>query len=294
VNNPTGAGVRATSTQVQAKKKKQLEATEGGGVPESITATVLVNGTTNESTTAMNSSSHNNNNHKTKDSSAPPHTTTTTTEGSTRRNILRKHSADAAHRYDSSHKKQGGHGKGLWKHHAGLVDAEKGDYFNEYEQVAVVLDESDPLYMESEDSKYILTSHGGTVNNETTMRGFDSSGKPVYGPLLTLSEFKLQVSDCLTEYLQDSFDSDEVIRRLQELKCDEYLAQVLVKRVVSTSLDMGPRQREWASRLLTCLHPVPLSNEDMQIGFQVLLDGMEDLSKDVPDAVVSCMCGWLL
>lgn len=265
VNNPTGSGVRATSSQVQAKKKKQLEAAlsssgsdnDKPALPESITTT----------------------------SNVSDHLTTGTSEGSSRRNIQRKHTADTNHRYDSTHKKQGGHGKGLWKHHSGLEDAEKGDYF--YDEPNIVLDEKDPLYIASEDStQYVLTSNE-TVPTDNLIRGRDpGTQRVVYGPLLTLTEFKIQVADCLTEYLQDSNDADEVIRRLQELGCNEYHAQVLVKKIVSLSLDMGPRQREWASRLLTCLHPVPMSLDDLQVGFQVLLDGMEDLSKDVPDAVV--------
>ncbi|GKY97118.1 hypothetical protein MPSEU_000670200 [Mayamaea pseudoterrestris] len=264
VNNPTGAGVRATSTQVQARRKKMQEREEESdahNIPDCISTTTVNNGIKDNSTNTA---------------------TALMTDGSSRRNIVRKHTADAIHRYDSSHKKQGGHGKGLWKREIGLED---GEY---YQDAAVVLDESDPLYMASEDSKYILTSHGGTLEQA---RGVDpSTRKQVYGPLLTLQEFKVQVSDCLLEYLQDSNDADEVIRCIQELACPEYYVRVLVKRVVSLALDMGPRQREWASRLLTCLHPVPMSEAEMQAGFQVLLDGMEDLSKDVPDAVNMVAC----
>ena len=262
MHNPTGAGVRATSTQVQAKKMKQLDkeaAADDDAIPDSIQTT--------------------------KQQQPQPPETTLAADGSARRNILRKHTADTAHRYDSSHKKQGGHGKGLWKHHSGLEDAANGDFYDEGE---VVITESDPLYDATEDAtQYILTSGGGDGVNGQVVRGRDpSTSKAVYGPLLTLSEFKVQVADCLKEYLEDSNDADEVIRNLQELGCPEYHAQVLVKRIVSLSLDMGPRQREWASRLLTCLHPVPMSLDELQVGFQVLLDGMDDLSKDVPDAVV--------
>jgi hypothetical protein len=52
-------------------------------------------------------------------------------------------------------------------------------------------------------------------------------------------------------------------------------------------MDKGPRERELTSRLLTCLHPNPMSMDELQSGFVILLDGMDDLSKDVPDAKVN-------
>jgi hypothetical protein len=91
--------------------------------------------------------------------------------------------------------------------------------------------------------------------------------------------------ECLKEYF-DSCDSDEVIRTLEELGCQEYHAEI-VKRAISLAMDKSPRERELTSQLLTCLHPTPLSLEDMECGFKMLLDSLDDLSKDVPDAMVS-------
>ncbi len=112
-----------------------------------------------------------------------------------------------------------------------------------------------------------------------------NEGRVVYGPMLTLSEFKLQVHQNLEEYF-DSCDTDEVIRSIEELKCREYHANV-VKKAISISLDKHPRERELVSRLLTCLHPTPLSDKDMEEGFEILLDSLDDLVTDVPDAQVS-------
>lgn len=148
----------------------------------------------------------------------------------------------------------------------------------------VPIDENDPIYDKAEDSDAFILSSGGD-----SKRGYDpETSKPVYGPLLTKSEFKIQLSECLLEYF-DSCDADEVIRTLSELGCQEYHAE-MVKRAISLSLDKHPRERELTSRLLTCLHPTPLSMEDMEAGFDLLLDSMDDLSKDVPDASV---CGSL-
>ena len=170
--------------------------------------------------------------------------------------------------FDSRNKKQGGHGKGKWKHEELMFD-----------EATDVLDEKDPLYDEQK-AAYILSSH-----EDPKTRTFDpTEGKPVYGPMLTLPEFKLQVEELLREYF-DSCDSDEVIRSLEELQCKEYHPDV-VKKAISISLDKHPRERELVSRLLTCLHPSPLSDSDMEAGFNVLLDSLDDLSTDVPEARV--------
>jgi programmed cell death protein 4 len=144
----------------------------------------------------------------------------------------------------------------------------------------IPIDEKDPLYDEAEDStKYILSS----IDQGAEKSGYDpGTSKAVYGPMLTLSEFKVQLRECLNEYF-DSCDADEVIRTLEELGCKEYHPEI-VKKAISLSMDKGPRERELTSRLLTCLHPTPLSMEGMEEGFEKLLDSLEDLSTDVPDA----------
>jgi hypothetical protein len=236
VHNPTGEGVRATSTQVQAKTAKY----------------------------------HNNATH-------PPAEVheTKTKEGTDKRNITRKKTADkVTGNYNSSFKKQGGHGKGEWK---AVLDP--ATYAVEPRDV----DENDPIYDAFEDNNKHVLSGGGDMSNH---RGFDpETGKPVYGPLLTRAEFKRQLIEILKEYF-DSCDADEVIRSLEELGCQEYHAEI-VKKAISLAMDKGSREREWTSRLLTCLHPNPLSMEDMEAGFVLLLDSMDDLSTDVPDAIVS-------
>ena len=205
---------------------------------------------------------------------APPpvvnHETKVKEEGSSRRNITRKKSDGAVTgKYDSRNKKQGGHGKGKWSE---LQDGSEHD-------AVLDIDKDDPLYDEAEDV-YILSS--GVTTDAT---GYDEVvEKKVYGPMLTLPEFKLQVADILREYF-DSADSDEVIRSIEEMQCRPYLPEV-VKKAVSISLDEGPRERELVSRLLTCLHPTPLSDDDMAAGFDLLLRSLDDLSIDCPDAKV--------
>lgn len=147
------------------------------------------------------------------------------------------------------------------------------------------LDKNDPLYDEQE-GKYILSSSNGADEISGDANGFDPIAESaVYGPLLTLAEFKFRVSEAIREYF-DSADADEVVRGIQEMKCKAFHAEV-VKRAISLSLDEGPRERELTSRLLTCLHPNPLEDVEMETGFEILLNSLEDLSIDIPDAKVT-------
>jgi programmed cell death protein 4 len=192
-------------------------------------------------------------------------------EGTAKRNITRKKTDPReTGNFDSRNKKQGGHGKGKWK----------DDDLIGYEGTAATLDERDPLYNE-EEAPYVLGSHEDPI----TMGFHEAEGKKILGPMLTLSEFKLQLEVCLQEYF-DSCDTDEVIQSIEELQCREYHPDV-VKKCISVSLDKHPRERELISRLLTGLHPTPLNDNDMEAGFNMLLDSLDDLTTDVPDARVS-------
>jgi programmed cell death protein 4 len=204
-------------------------------------------------------------------------------EGTAKRNIVRKKTADKdSGNFNSAHKKYGGHGKSQWQ--ASMMDPSY--------TVEIPIDEKDPIYDEAEDlERYILVSSSAGMNGTSTTnviadkRGYDNgTSRAIYGPLYTLCEFKVQLRECIKEYF-DSCDADEVIRTLQELGCQEYHPEI-VKKAISLAMDMGPRERELTSRLLTCLHPNPMSLEELQVGFVILLDSMDDLSKDVPDAMV--------
>ena len=201
-------------------------------------------------------------------------------EGTAKRNIVRKKTADKdSGNFNSVHKRYGGHGKSQWQD--SMMDP---SYAEE-----IPIDEKDPIYDEAEDlERYILVSStgmNGTNTNGADKRGYDpGTSRAIYGPLLTLCEFKVQLLECIKEYF-DSCDTDEVIRTLQELGCQEYHPEI-VKKAISLAMDMGPRERELTSRLLPCLHPNPMSLEELQVGFVILLDSMDDLSKDVPDAKV--------
>lgn len=208
------------------------------------------------------------------------HETKVKEEGSARRNITRKKGGNE-HLYDNKKKKQGGHGKGDWDE---LYDG--SDALHDPDD----LDKNDPLYNDFEDeTKYVLTTTSDAVGNGEGANGYDPvAERAVYGPMLTLSEFKIRVSESIKEFF-DSADADEVVRGIQEMRCKAYHPEV-VKRAISLSLDEGPRERELVSRLLTCLHPIPLEDSDLSQGFDILLDSLDDLSIDIPDAkaIVGC------
>lgn len=234
VHNPSGAGVRAVSSNVQ----KRIEKTK-------------LHSEHNES---------------------DKYDTEVKDAGSSRRNITRKKGGNEQF-YNSKSKKHGGAGKGKWDPLDGA----------DLEDVPDALDENDPNYDDfAEESKYILSSSHGTGTNGELSGHDPVADRKVYGPMLTLTEFKIRLAESIKEYF-DSADADEVIRSIEEMKCKEYHAEV-VKRAISLSLDEGPRERELVSRLLTYLHPYPLGDADVDKGFEILLDSLDDLSIDIPDA----------
>ena len=90
------------------------------------------------------------------------------------------------------------------------------------------LDKDDPLYdEEAADNKYILTTAEDAIpadgEDPTLMDGI--TDRKVYGPMLTLAEFKLQVAEAVKEYF-DASDADEVLRGINELKCRDFHPEV--------------------------------------------------------------------
>lgn len=204
---------------------------------------------------------------------AKEHETVVKEEGSSRRNITRKKTDKEAGNYDSSKKKQGGAGKGKWG---------KSAIGSAYDNEPIEIDKNDPLYDEDDlDSSYVLSS--APVDTVAGKSGYDPIvSKAVIGPMLTLPEFKIRVTESLREYF-DSGDVGEFILGVKELKCKDYHSE-LVKRAISLSCDEGPRERELTSRLMACIHPSLLSDGEMEEGFQLLLNALDDLEIDIPDA----------
>lgn len=267
VHNPTGSGVAPFSTSSSSKQPKQQHS------PSSASA------------------------HHGK-RSEESHATAKIEDGSSRRNITRK-KTDAAlsGKYDSRTKKHGGAGKGKWLN--GSASSEHGGIITQSISASAaastllaeedVLDVNDPLYIpeiDSDPNSYILSSSNAASDaarrSGAKPDAFDANHqRPIYGPLLTLSEFKLRLDDILREYF-DSSDAHEVIRSISELGCTHYHPHILV-RAIGLGMDAGPRERELISRLLSCLHPAPLSDAEMEAGYEMVLDRVEDWMIDIPD-----------
>lgn len=265
VHNPTGSGIAAFSTSSSSKQQEKQPPPPAH------------HGKRSEET----------------------HATAKIEEGSSRRNITRKKTdAELSGKYDSRNKKHGGAGKGRWLNgssdHGGIIisvgnsaSAAASNLLAEED----VLDVNDPLYIseiDSDPNSYILSS--SNTADAARLAGakpdaFDTNHqRPIYGPLLTLSEFKLRLDDILREYF-DSSDAHEVIRSISELGCTLYHPHILV-RAIGLGMDAGPRERELISRLLSCLHPTPLSDGEMEAGYEMALDRVDDWMIDIPDAKV--------
>lgn len=144
-------------------------------------------------------------------------------------------------------KKGGAGGKGTWGKEGSEIDAVVG-----------ATDTRDPNY-DSEDDEYVPP------------------------PPSTLEVFKQRVKEILDEYFV-SGDADEVTKTLVEIDHAE-LHHEFVKLVISKSLDKHDRERELASNLLPRLYPVIITHNKIVEGFTALLQRIEDLQLDIPNAV---------
>lgn len=142
-------------------------------------------------------------------------------------------------------KKDGGGGKGTW-----------GREGSEFGTSSRVLDPHDPNY--------------------------DSQEEDLPPPTPAIVVFKAGVANILDEYFACG-DAGDVPRALKELGHPE-LHHEFVKAVVSRSLDLNDRERELASELLPRVYPNPIAHAKIIEGFTVLLERLEDLRLDIPNA----------
>lgn len=111
---------------------------------------------------------------------------------------------------------------------------------------------------------------------------YDSADEETAPSTPAIVVFKAGVSSILDEYFV-SGDADEVKKALKELGHSE-LHHEFVKIVISRSLDLHDRERELASELFPQLYPDVISYEKMVEGFTALLERIEDLKLDIPNA----------
>jgi len=107
-----------------------------------------------------------------------------------------------------------------------------------------------------------------------------------------IERLKKHIQEIIAEFFS-SGDIDEAIRCIIEMDTPFYNHEV-VKRVISTAFDKGNRERELTSLLLAKAvgdavndeedeYPIPRKN--CELGFNILLQRVEGLYKDVPDVL---------
>ena len=102
---------------------------------------------------------------------------------------------------------------------------------------------------------------------------------------LTLDEFKAQVDLALREFLGgEAASAAHTARQIEALGARPHHAAI-VKRAVALAMDKGGREREMAAGLLSSLHARGvLSSAQVSDGFRTLLETMDELLLDIPDA----------
>jgi len=126
------------------------------------------------------------------------------------------------------------------------------------------------------------TEYGSASSDDPRDPNYDSEDDALPPPIPALVVFKAGVANILDEYFV-SGDADEVKKALKELGYSDLLHE-FVKIVISRSLDKHDRERELASELLPHLYPDIISYAKIVEGFTCLLERIEDLKLDIPNA----------
>mmetsp|Transcript_12720 Transcript_12720/g.17759 ORF Transcript_12720/g.17759 Transcript_12720/m.17759 type:complete len:517 (-) Transcript_12720:234-1784(-) len=96
----------------------------------------------------------------------------------------------------------------------------------------------------------------------------------------TLKKTKGAIEQCVKEYM-DSEDASELVRCFTEMKVP-FMGHELVKKAVSIALDRGTREKELVSLVIAEVSGRSVSREEVDKGFEILLQRVEDLHMDVP------------
>ncbi|WIA38524.1 hypothetical protein OEZ86_001845 [Tetradesmus obliquus] len=152
-------------------------------------------------------------------------------------------------------KKGGAGGKFTWGR---MLEGEEG---------VSALDRNDPNYDSDEERSVLMAAN--------------SSHSRVQAEV---AAYKQEVNAIVEEYFS-SGDVSNAADSLSELGPVETMGHYFVKRLVTLALDRKDKEREMASSLLSNLYAEVLSGEQVQKGFARLVESLDDLLLDVPDAV---------
>lgn len=145
-------------------------------------------------------------------------------------------------------KKDGAGGKGTWGR---LIDAD----------TATFLDQNDPNY-DSDEEPYELIEVPATT---------------------PLEDYKKSLVTIIEEYFSTG-DAKQTTSDLKELGYDDF-HRYFVKKLVSMAMDRHDKEKEMVSVLLSCLYGDVVSSTQIKLGFVMLLQAVDDLAVDIPDAV---------
>lgn len=154
-------------------------------------------------------------------------------------------------------KKGGGGGKYTW---GALLQQEEG---------VSALDRNDPNYDSEEDQAVLMNAPN---SSHTRLQE-------------EVAAYKREVNAIVEEYFS-SGDVGNAADSLSELEAPvTTMGHYFVKRLLTLALDRKDKEREMASSLLSNLYSEVLPSDQIQKGMGALVESLDDLRLDVPDAV---------
>ena len=175
------------------------------------------------------------------------------------------HHAHHSKGHNKNNNKKSIRSKGFWK---GLVSL-PGD--NKH-----YLDEKDPNYDPEEEASYyeynVYSQSERTTGAQDELKDMNAEQK-----------FKFKLVEDLQEYLS-SGDMVDFKTSVEEM-CQPQMHHLLVKRAILLALDRSQREREMISQLFSFLYPKVLDAKQMLEGFENVLDCVDDILLDHPQAV---------
>lgn len=177
--------------------------------------------------------------------------TVTGTEGTAKRNIIRRGSGGSQSRKES----------------ASGASVDDGSTYDD----PAALNEEDPNYDSQEDD-----------GKELSLLAQQRQREEIGRSRLTLTQYKKRVQPVIKEFFV-SGDFEDVAISLNEIGAPEYSYE-FVKRLINTAIDLGDKQREQASQLLSALYPDLLSMSTIGKGFERLFEVADEIEIDAPQA----------
>jgi len=111
------------------------------------------------------------------------------------------------------------------------------------------------------------------------VRSVEDTGKEI-------KSIKDKIRNAVIEYFTSN-DLDEALTCFDEI-CANFYHYEIVKIVVNIAMDMTPKTRELASLLIG--ESAYFSQVSVRRGFEILIERLEDLKVDIPDAVTMISC----